>query len=65
MDTIEEEEWRQQRVLHAWNAGFDWGYKYGEIDYDGAYRYDGRLMQSYLQGCRGGVNVKRMEGENV
>ena len=52
-------------MLHAWNAGFDWGYKYGEIDYDGAYRYDGRLMQSYLQGCRGGVNVKRMEGENV
>tara|TARA_R100000329_G_C7591585_1_gene209777 strand:+ start:735 stop:953 length:219 start_codon:yes stop_codon:yes gene_type:complete len=65
MTQPQHDEWTQERRLLAWNAGYDFGYKYGKIDYDGAYQYDGRLMASYLNGCRAGSNVKRAESENV
>jgi len=54
MTQPQHDEWTQERRLLAWNAGYDFGYQ-----------YDGRLMASYLNGCRAGSNVKRAESENV
>ena len=43
-----------QRKNAAYRKGYNWGNEFQEIDYDGAWCYDGDLMASYLDGCRAG-----------